>query len=77
MAGKSYMQHITSQAVHNRGGGPFRARTPHAGATHRRRTNLGCAGSGCAAFFVTSWKKRQAAAAVALSPLSKSALSPL
>jgi hypothetical protein len=62
------MQHITSQAVHNRGGGPFRARTPHAGATHRGRTNLGCAGSGCAAFFVTSWKKRQAAA-VALSPL--------
>jgi hypothetical protein len=52
----------------------IRVRNPHAGATHRRRTNLGRAG--CAPFFATSWRQRQAAG-VALSPLSKSALSPL
>jgi hypothetical protein len=47
-----------------------RARKPHtAGATQKRRTSLGRAGSGYAPFFATSWKQRQVAG-VALSLMS-------
>src|SRR5215831_12246852 len=42
--------------VHNRGRSRARGRNPNAGATQRRRTNLGRAGSGWAPVFATSRK---------------------
>ena len=56
---------LTSLNLVVRGRKRARARNQRAaGATHKHRTSLDRAGSGCVPFFAASWKQRQAAGVV-------------